>query len=64
MRCAPRDRHYTSTLVQELQVRGQAIQQALNQLRQEGRIVGPGISDRGLDYYHLTEKGMQGPLWR
>jgi hypothetical protein len=30
MRCAPGDPHYTSMLVQELQERGEVVQQALN----------------------------------
>jgi len=64
MRCAPGNRHYASVLVQELQVRGEAVQRALDQLREEGRIAGPWTSEHGLHYYHLTELGMQGSLWQ
>jgi hypothetical protein len=62
MRCAPGDPHYTYMLVQELQVRGEAVQEALNQLREEGRIVGPWTSEHGVHYYHLTDEGMRDPL--
>jgi hypothetical protein len=59
MRCAPRDRHYTTVLVQELQVRGEALQQALDQLRQERRIVGPLPSEPGVHYGGAPRRGVR-----